>query len=81
MKTTKLTVRIPKNLLEQAKQFAQENDTTLTRLVSTYFSRLTVENDPLADAPLVRSLIGTLPEDIDASEYHHYLEEKYGRPN
>ena len=40
MEQTKLTVRVPRKLLEGAKQYAAENNTTLTRLVSEYLRQL-----------------------------------------
>jgi hypothetical protein len=78
METTKLTVRVPRNVLEGAKQYARENQTTLTRLVSEYLRRLTDETDPLAHAPIVQRLSGTLSQDISVEDYQQYLEHKYG---
>ena len=40
MEQTKLTVRLHRDLLEGAKQYAREHDTTLTRLVSEYLRQL-----------------------------------------
>ena len=56
MQDTKLTVRVPRDVLEDAKGYAQRNRTTLTRLVSEYLRRLADEKGPLADAPTVRRL-------------------------
>lgn len=77
MERTKLTIRVPRQLLEGAKRYAYEHDTTLTRLVSEYLRQLTAENDPLADAPIVRRLSGSLAQDASIDEYRQYLEEKY----
>ena len=33
---TKLTVRVPRHLLENAKRYARENNTILTELIFTY---------------------------------------------
>ncbi len=79
METTRMTVRVPKELLERAKQYARENDTTLTRLITTYLGQLVVENDPIADAPIVRRLQGTLSQEIGIEDYRQHLEDKYGR--
>ena len=64
MEMTKLTIRIPVDVLEQAKQYAETNHTSVTRLVSQYLSQLPIEKDFLKDAPIVRRLLGTLPSDV-----------------
>ena len=77
MESTKLTVRVPRDVLEEAKRYARENQTTLTRLISEYLRQLDVENDPLANAPIVRRLSGTLSPDVSIEDYRQYLESKY----
>ena len=81
MDVIKMTVKVPRNLLERAKQYAQENDTTLTRLVILYFDQLEIRDDPLAEAPIVRRLSGSLSQDMTAEAYHQHLDEKYGPAN
>lgn len=81
MDVTKMTVRVPKELLERAKQYARENDTTLTRLITTYLGQLSIDSDPIADAPTVRRLSGSLSQKVSYDDYHQYLEEKHGRSN
>jgi len=78
METTKLTIRVSRNVLEGAKQYARENQTTLTRLVSEYLRRLTDETDPLANAPIVQRLSGTLSQNVSVKDYQQYLKQKYG---
>jgi hypothetical protein len=78
MERTKLTIRVDRNLLEGAKRYASQHDTTLTRLVSEYLRRLSVEDDLLADAPVVQRLSGTLSQEASVKDYREYLEEKYG---
>jgi hypothetical protein len=80
MEKTKLTIRLPRDLLEGAKRYAREHNTSLTRLVSAYLRQLSTEDDPLADAPTVRRLSGILPQDASVQEYRTYLEQKHGRP-
>lgn len=77
MEQTKLTIRVPRVLLDGAKKYAREHDTTLTRLVSEYLRRLNAQDDPLADAPTVRRLIGALPRDASPEDYRRYLVKKY----
>ncbi len=77
MERTKLTIRVDRDLLEQAKRYARENDTNLTRLVSTYLGRIVSRNDPLTEAPTVRRLSGILPPEASVEVYQKYLAEKY----
>jgi hypothetical protein len=79
MKDSRLTIRVPRSLLEEARQYADENRTTLTRLVSEYLRQLAGRRDPLVDAPTVRRLSGTLSQAISVEDYKMYLEEKYAR--
>jgi hypothetical protein len=78
METTKLTIRIPVRVMEQAKAYARDNQTSVTRLVSQYLSQLPVEESFLGDAPIVRRLIGILPSEVSTDDYLQHLEEKYG---
>ena len=72
MEKTKLTVRVPRDLLEGAKRYANDHDTTLTRLVSEFLRQLSIQDDPLADAPAVRRLSGTLSPDASTEDYRQY---------
>jgi hypothetical protein len=76
---TKLTVRVPRNLLENAKRYASANHTTLTELISTYLGRLPATDQALENAPVVRRLIGVLSADVSTEDYKEHLEEKYGQ--
>lgn len=78
MEMTKLTVRIPRHILESAKVYAGEHGTSLSRLVAEYLSQLEVEHDLLADAPTVKRLTGIISDDVTKADYHRHLEEKYG---
>jgi hypothetical protein len=78
MNTTKLTVRVPRKFLENAKRYADEHNTTLTELISTYLQHIPDEPESLAGAPLVKQLTGLLSSDVSAGDYKKHLEEKYG---
>ena len=78
MDQTKLTVRVPRDLLNQAKQYARDHDTNLTRLVSAFLQQLSHQRETPADAPIVRRLGGILLAESSVDEYHGYLEDKYG---
>ncbi len=75
---TKLTIRVPEDLLEGAKRYARENNTTLTRLVSEYLRHLTQETDPLKHTPAVERLSGVVADDVSIQDYRDYLDKKYG---
>lgn len=60
MEIAKLTIRLPINVLERAKSYAESNQTSVTRLVSNYLSQLPAEESFLKDAPMVQSLIDDL---------------------
>ena len=77
MQETKLTVRVPRDLLENIKRYAAQNNTTLTGLIEAYLRRIPAQ-PPLENAPIVRRLSGTLSPDITIQDYKKRLEEKYG---
>lgn len=77
MERTKLTIRVPRHLLEGAKRYASEHNTTMTRLVSEYLRRLSTQDNTLADAPIVQRLSGALSQRASVDDYRQHLEEKY----
>lgn len=78
MEQTKLTVRVPRDLLENLKRYAAENNTTLTDLIEAYLRRIPVQ-ERLNNAPIVRRLSGILPENLSIDDYRMHLEDKYGQ--
>jgi hypothetical protein len=76
MDETKMTVRVPRVLLEKAKQFAAQNNTTLTNLIEAYLQRLPSQTN-LESAPIVQRLSGILSPAVSVDDYHRHLEEKY----
>jgi hypothetical protein len=77
MERTKLTVRIDRDVLARAKEYARVNETTLTRLVDAFLRRTAEAGDPLADAPTVQRLSGILAPGASVEDYLEYIEEKY----
>jgi len=77
MTETKLTVRVPRDLLEKAKLYAAQNHTTLTNLIEAYLQNIPASG-LLENAPIVRRLTGSLSQEIKIEDYHKHLEEKYG---
>lgn len=80
MEKTKLTVRVPKDLLEAAKRYASQHNTTLTRLVSEYLRHLTTEGDPLAEAYTERLLSALGDADEYVQEHRALFKERYEGP-
>jgi hypothetical protein len=78
MQETKLTVRVPRDLLENIKRYAAQNNTTLTGLIEAYLHRIPAQ-PPLENAPIVRRLSGTLSPEITTQDHKKHLEEKYGQ--
>lgn len=77
MEKTKLTVRVPKDLLENLKHYAKQNETTLTGLLEAYLRRIPSQSS-LINAPIVLRLSGTLSQNVSIRDYKQHLEEKYG---
>jgi hypothetical protein len=77
MGETKLTVRVSRDLLDNAKRYAAQNNTTLTELIESYLSRIPAQPS-LQDAPIVRRLSGILPPNVTVQDYKNHLDEKYG---
>jgi antitoxin component of RelBE/YafQ-DinJ toxin-antitoxin module len=83
MKKTKLTVRVPRDLLENIKRYAAQNNTTLTNLIEAYLRRTSYpkgipSQQRLENAPIVRRLSSTLSPDVTVQDYRQHLDEKYG---
>lgn len=76
MEQTRLTVRLPRVFLEGAERDGNDHNITLPRLASEYLRRLGTQDDPLADAPVVRRLSGTLSHAASVDHYRKCLEEK-----
>lgn len=78
---TKLTIRLPRKLLANAKQYAHAHHTTLTRLVTAYLESLPPELEALDDAPIVSRLTGSLWQDVTIEDYRQNMDIKYASPN
>lgn len=78
---TKLTLKLDSAIIEEAKQYAKESNTSLSRLVENYLAALTSsDNDKRKVNPIVKSLTGiiTLDDKKDyRKSYTKYLVEKY----
>lgn len=78
---TKLTLKLNSDIIEEAKQYAKESNTSLSKLIENYLSAITSNsNNKRKVNPIVKSLTGiiTLDDKKDyRKSYTKYLVEKY----
>jgi hypothetical protein len=80
---TKLTLKLDAGIIEKAKAYARDTNTSLSHLIEMYLERLTSEGEVRRGiSPVVKSLSGILdlPDDYNAkTEYKQHLLKKYTR--
>lgn len=79
---TKLTLKLDQSIIEQAKIYAKEKNTSLSQLIETYLGKLVSTNDSETISPLVKSLSGVLdlPKNYDTTkEYKKHIMNKYSK--
>jgi len=78
---TKLTLKLKKTVIEQAKKYASDHETSLSRIIENYLAAITAEsNDNNEISPLVKSISGVIhvSKDFNHKEnFHKHLNEKY----
>lgn len=78
---TKLTVKLNKRVIDDAKTYARNHRTSLSRMIESYLDAMTKkEIKEFEITPLVESLSGvvTLPNDYEyKDDYSKFLNEKY----
>jgi FixJ family two-component response regulator len=81
---SKLTLKLDKSVIEQAKQYAKEQKISLSRLIENYLASLTQKDKSnkkeIEISPFVKSIATgvSISSDIDAREvYREHLLEKY----
>jgi hypothetical protein len=78
---TKLTVKLNKRVIDDAKTYARNHRTSLSRMIESYLDAMTKkEIKEFEITPLVESLSGvvTLPNNYDyKDDYSKFLNEKY----
>jgi len=77
--TAKITLYSEKNLIEQIKIYAKEQNTSVSKIVNEFFNNLLqTQKFQNKKSKVTDSLVGVLKEkQIDETAYHNYLEEKY----
>ncbi|MDP5105979.1 DUF6364 family protein [uncultured Polaribacter sp.] len=81
---SKLTLKLDKTVIEQAKLYAKEQQTSLSRLIESYLASLTQKEksnkNEIEISPFVKSIATGvhISADLDAREvYREHLLEKY----
>jgi hypothetical protein len=77
---TKLTLRLEKQLVELAKEYASSQGKSVSKMVADYFILLNKTQGTQSDelTPIAQSLKGSLGKaQVNKSDYKKYLEEKY----
>jgi hypothetical protein len=79
---TKLTLSMDKEVIEEAKKYARNKNTSLSKLIKSYLVNITRSKPQQSTeiTPLVKSLSGILPSENSKNNKKHYadyLEKKY----
>jgi hypothetical protein len=75
MPLKKLTLSVDEDVIRKAKRYSQRHETSLSKLVTDFLSRL-VDTEGTR-TPVVSRLRGILPRGIDVDEHRKYLEQKH----
>ena len=78
---TKLTLKLNKSIINNAKEYAKKKNISLSKMIENYLQALTNKrNKDVEISPLVKSLIGVInpPKTDYKKDYTNYLSEKYG---
>ncbi len=75
---TKLTLRLEDSLIQSAKNYAKQQDKSLSQVVGDYFQILTEQTERPEISPVTKSLVGILESsNVDVKGYKKHLEGKY----
>jgi len=77
---SKLTLKLNESVIERAKQYAKENNVSLSRMIESYLQAVTVrKNNKIIVSPLVESLTGVIELENKnyRKNYTDFLSQKY----
>lgn len=79
---SKLTIKLDKRTIEKAKEYAKENNISLSRLIENYLGRITSNSQAkqgFENDPIIKSLSGVIKpvEDNWKEGYQEHLDKKY----
>lgn len=72
----KLTLSVDEDVIERARRYSDEHNTSISQLVSTYLRQLDSPSDREL-SPLVKRLRGILPSEVSVEDYREHLEKKH----
>ena len=84
MEHEKLTLRLDAEIIEKAKRFAREHETSVSEMVAIFFDGLDAPPSAIRrHGPITSRLRGSLKprqavSEVDEGSYLRYLEEKHG---
>jgi hypothetical protein len=82
---TKITLKLNKNVIERARDYAESHNRSLSGIIEAYLQSLTLQDDTskkeeIEISPFVKSMSSgiNIPVDLDyKEEYSNYLTQKY----
>ena len=79
---TKLTLKLDKNIIQKAKEYAAAHNYSLSRLIEAYLQSLTTDSvaEDIEISPFVKSISSgiSLPQNLDyKKEYREHLIKKH----
>ena len=78
---TKLTLKLKKTVIDQAKKYASDHETSLSRIIENYLAAITAESTETDEiSPLVKSISGVINVSSNFNHkesFHKHLKEKY----
>ena len=77
---SKLTLKLNENVINKAKQYAKENNISLSKMIESYLQAVTLnKRNDVKISPLVESLTGVieLEKDDYRKDYTDFLSQKY----
>lgn len=75
--STKLTVRVDERALAGAKQYAEDHNTSLSRLISEFLAQLRPEQPAMPNTPMLRKLTGILSAEASVEDHRAHRVRKY----
>jgi hypothetical protein len=76
----KLTLKLDSVIIEKAKEYAKENNVSLSKMIENYLQAISIRKDEMHDiSPLVENLTGVISLDNEdyKKDYSEFLNRKY----
>lgn len=76
MTKRKLTLSVDERVIERARRYSTQHNTSISQLVTQYLSQLDAPSGSTL-APWVQRLRGIVPSDVSVEDHRRHLEEKH----